>query len=166
MDGATANEQFLFAARQDNPDLLREILEDEENDLSVNCTDSTGCTALHHAAGHLSVECVEMLASVSDIDVNIQDRLYRETPLHKALKAEDADADEFANVVRELLNAGAEIDIKDKNGRTVKAIVDENRRLPEEVRRLVHAAAYADAMDTKADDGNDSESEEEEEEED
>ncbi|CAL1694733.1 unnamed protein product [Somion occarium] len=113
--GASNNERLLAAAREDNEDLLLEIFED--GDFDINYTDGLGNTALHYAASHGSVEVLEHILSHEECDVDPINRLEGATPLHLALQLKDPELRK--HIIESLLEAGADTQIKDKNGETV-----------------------------------------------
>ncbi|KAG9044770.1 hypothetical protein FS837_007564 [Tulasnella sp. UAMH 9824] len=110
--GASNNERLLHAAREDNVDLLEELLEDD--DLDINYKDGLGNTALHYAAQKGSVDVIEMILGQEGCDVDLKNRVDGETPLHLACKLEDEDTRSY--IIDQLLDAGADMSIKDKHG--------------------------------------------------
>ncbi|KAI0066521.1 ankyrin [Artomyces pyxidatus] len=112
--GASNNERLLAAARQDNEEMLLEIL--EEGNFDINFQDGLGNTALHYAASLGSTDVLEHILSHDECDVDPINRLEKATPLHLAVKLEDPELRKF--VVESLLDAGADTRIKDKEGDT------------------------------------------------
>jgi len=117
--GASNNERLLAAARSDDQDMLLEIF--DEGDFDINHQDGLGNTALHYAAKHGSLDCLDNILEYDGCDVDYVNRIEGATPLHLAIKLEDEDI--RIDVVNSLLDAGADITIKDKNGNTVLDIL-------------------------------------------
>ncbi|KAI0275239.1 ankyrin repeat-containing domain protein [Gloeopeniophorella convolvens] len=111
--GASPNERLLAAAREDNVDMLTEVLEKPES-FDINYRDGLGNTALHIAVSHLSVDVLDELLSQEGCDVDLTNRLEGATPLHLAAKLEEAEPRAF--IVDSLLEAGADPRIRDKEG--------------------------------------------------
>ncbi|THH11588.1 hypothetical protein EW145_g536 [Phellinidium pouzarii] len=105
-DGASNNERLLAAAKSDNEDLLLEVFSNEGT-FDINYKDS---------AAYGSTDVLEHILTHDDCDVDPVNRLERATPLHLALRLKDVKLRDY--VVQNLLEAGAETTIKDKNGDT------------------------------------------------
>ncbi|KAF9443743.1 ankyrin [Macrolepiota fuliginosa MF-IS2] len=119
MDGATPEERLLAAARDDNEEALLEAIDD---DADINCQDGAGNTPLHLAVKHESYEVLEHILSHDNCDVDPANKLTGETPLHYAIKL-DLGSDLRRPIIESLLDAGADITIKDKEGDTVLNIL-------------------------------------------
>ncbi|TFK56421.1 ankyrin [Heliocybe sulcata] len=113
--GASNNERLLAAARDDNEEMLLEVF--EEGGFDINFQDGLGNTALHYAASNASFDVLEHILSHEDCDVDPANRLEKATPLHLAVRIDDPEAKKA--VIESLLEAGADVTIKDKNGDTV-----------------------------------------------
>ncbi|EGO05392.1 hypothetical protein SERLA73DRAFT_174532 [Serpula lacrymans var. lacrymans S7.3] len=133
-DGASSNERLLLAARTDHLDMLVDLFEDK--DLDINFQDGLGNTALHYAASNGSVNVIEDILMHPQCDVDPINRLERATPLHLAVKLKE-DREAMLFIVDELLDAGANMAIKDKNGDTALDLVPKNDT---EVRTLFQRA--------------------------
>ncbi|KAJ2159421.1 hypothetical protein GGF46_003020 [Coemansia sp. RSA 552] len=107
--GASREEQLLSACMSDQSDMVQKLLADPQPP-NVNHTNAMGLTAMHFAVQTGSLDCVELLAKVKGIDVNIQNRMRRDTPLHIALTNDD-DEDIMLAMVSSLVKAGADPDI-------------------------------------------------------
>lgn len=118
----THNRQLLEAARTDNVKLLSEVFEDGEYD--INFQDGIGNTALHYAASHGSPDVLEELLEHEGCDVDYTNRLEGATPLHLAVKIEEPEL--RAYITDCLLDAGADISIKDKGDRVPLDYVPED----------------------------------------
>ncbi|PVG00967.1 ankyrin [Serendipita vermifera] len=117
--GASSNELLINAARTDNKELAESVIEREDCD--INFQDGLGNTALHWAVQHGSTEVLDLLLETEGCDVDIQNRVLKATPLHLAVKLSDLDLRHY--VVRSLLDAGADITIRDKYGQLASQLV-------------------------------------------
>ncbi|KAL1935694.1 hypothetical protein VTP01DRAFT_4834 [Rhizomucor pusillus] len=122
-EGATPNEIMLAACRNDQDDVLEDLLMTKGDQLDVNFTDSIGDTALHYAAKYGALNCMEILVNLDDINVNIQNKMQKETPLHKAVQYRD-DPDLALSMVDLLLEAGADPKIENRDRATPLMLVD------------------------------------------
>ncbi|KAF9402430.1 hypothetical protein BGX21_010132 [Mortierella sp. AD011] len=109
-EGASGNEILWAACKDDNLELLEEALSMEGT--NVNSIDGLGNTALHYAARQGSKDCMEILLHFDGLDVNVADRLERDTPLHKA--AAYGDPDKALEMVQLLVNHGASLNAVNK----------------------------------------------------
>lgn len=108
-----SDQQLLFAARTDNLELMQEVLSGGSA-ADVNFADGLGNTALHYAAASASTSVLPALLE-EEVDVDLTNKLDGNTPLHEAvLKIEDDE--ERAWVVEQLLEAGADPRIVNKDG--------------------------------------------------
>ncbi|KAH7964931.1 hypothetical protein HPB49_002576 [Dermacentor silvarum] len=96
------------SAKRGNLQFLEECL---SNKVSVNSLDKAGCTALHWAAHGGHEECARILLSIPGVQVDVQNKL-GDTPLHSSAWKGHSD------IVRLLLAAGANKNVKNKEGRT------------------------------------------------
>jgi ankyrin repeat protein len=80
--GRQAGTRLTAAVLNDDAATLRDLLDDV--DLDVNDADSSGDTALHHAAGHGHLGLFEMLLARHDIDPNAKN-IIGATPLARAV---------------------------------------------------------------------------------
>lgn len=62
----------------------------------------------HCRAKYGALNCMEILVNLDDINVNIQNKMQKETPLHKAVQYRD-DPDLALSMVDLLLEAGADL---------------------------------------------------------
>jgi ankyrin repeat protein len=147
--GASSNQRLLAAAREDNEDLLLDIFEKGGSD--INFQDGIGNTALHYAASCGSTVVLEHILSHDDCDVDPINRLQGATPLHLALEIDNEEL--RMEVVESLLDAGADTNIKDKNGDTVLDLLRANDT---EIRALIRKA-QADAAVSRDDIASDDE---------
>ncbi|CAG8441365.1 11211_t:CDS:2 [Acaulospora morrowiae] len=105
-EGASNNELLLVAAKQDSEDILEDIF-NQPGTFDINYTDSIGNTALHYAAQYGSLTAVELLLGQSGINVDAQNRLERDTPLHKAVQYKDDPAVAY-EIVKLLIDEGSD----------------------------------------------------------
>ncbi|POY75784.1 hypothetical protein BMF94_1097 [Rhodotorula taiwanensis] len=125
---ATPNERFIYGAKTDSVDLMQEVLNGQEQ-VDVNHQDGLGNTALlvaivltdiyrlsalHYAASTPSPDALTLLLDLDDLDVDLQNRLDRFTPLHMAVRLENEAA--RMGVMEMLLDAGADPSLKDRHG--------------------------------------------------
>jgi len=104
---------LLAGAREDNLDLVLEIL-DQPGSFDINYADGLGNTALHYAASSPSPDVIEHLLSADDCDVDPINRISKSTPLHLAVQIKIQW--QRLHIVKVLLEAGADTDIKDSHG--------------------------------------------------
>ncbi|KAI0368940.1 ankyrin [Pilatotrama ljubarskyi] len=150
-EGASNNERLLAAARSDNEDMLLEVL--EEGNFDINAQDGLGNTALHYAASYGYLDILEHLLECDGCDVDPQNRIEKATPLHLAMKIEDADLRKA--VVESLLDAGADTRIKDKNGETPVDLVPPEDTEIRALLRKTQAQASISRDDVANDDDDD-----------
>jgi len=117
------NRQLLEAARTDNVNLLSEVFA-ERGEYDINFQDGIGNTALHYAASQGSPEVLEELLEHEGCDVDYINRLEGATPLHLAVKIEEPEL--RAYITDCLLDAGANMSIKDKEGQVPLDYVPED----------------------------------------
>lgn len=99
-----SDEQLLAAAKTDNEELVLSALGLDENgepDPSVHGTsdriniadinhqDGLGNSALHYAIMHASISVLEHLLCAEGCDVDLQNKIMRDTPLHLAVKVDE-----------------------------------------------------------------------------
>ncbi|KAJ9099273.1 hypothetical protein QFC21_004154 [Naganishia friedmannii] len=112
-EGASANERLLSAAKTDNEELLEAAFADPS--VNVNHQDGLGNTALHYAIIHASTSVLEHILCHDECDVDLQNKLQRETPLHLATEEDGRDGLRLY-LVESLTEAGANPLIKNKHG--------------------------------------------------
>jgi len=154
---ASNNERLLAAAKGDSEDLLLKVFE-VHGSYDINFQDGLGNTALHYAARNGSLTVLEHLLEHDGCDVDIQNRIERATPLHLALQNEDED--ERLQVVTSLLEAGADVSIKNKNGSVAADLVGQD----EELRELLRESQATKISISHADIASDDDEEEDEDE--
>ncbi|KAG0327064.1 hypothetical protein BGZ99_008404 [Dissophora globulifera] len=153
-DGATNNERLMAACREDNLELLDEVLSSDPKSFDVNYTDGLGNTALHNAARNGSTECLEILLYFDGINVNIANRMEKDTPLHKAASYPDPDL--ALSMVQILIDNGANIKALNKQKQTAADIApgDTHTEVKEFLERAALGSNY-DARDIAGDDDDD-----------
>lgn len=123
--GADLSGTLLAAcsAHDPDPDLQRRVLRYlVEQGVDVQEADKNGVTPLHRAVRFRSPQAVADLLALG-ADVNAVDKRSGSTPLHRAVTSTGAPAtagksDEAMQIVRQLLAAGADRNLKNKDGRT------------------------------------------------
>jgi len=147
-DGASTNERLLAAARTDNEELLLQVF--EEGGFDINFQDGLGNTALHNAVSNGSTDVLEHILSHEDCDVDPINRIEKATPLHLAAQLEDPELRRY--VVESLLDAGANISIKNKNGDTALDLIPSNDNETRALIRKAQAQASVSHDDVASDD--------------
>ncbi|KAG0370815.1 ankyrin repeat-containing domain protein [Gamsiella multidivaricata] len=153
-DGASNNELLMAACRDDNLDLLDQVLSSDPTTFNVNYTDGLGNSALHYAARNASTECLEVLLYFDGINVNIANRIEGDTPLHKAAAYQDPDV--ALEMVQVLVNHGASLNASNKLKQKPvdKAPSDTHGEVKDFLQRAALGAQY-DARDIVGDDDDD-----------
>ena len=118
------NELFDVCCERDPTpaDQRRRLLTALKGGADVHATDKNGVTALHHAVRFRSVEAVRTLIE-HGASVNQQCRRNGSTPLHRAVTQTGAPgtagkSDAAKEIIRLLLEAGADPAITNKSGKT------------------------------------------------
>jgi len=119
-EGASRHERLLAAAKEDNEDMLMDIIDDPEP-FDINYQDGLGNTALHYAVLHASLDVLEHILCHEECDVDPVNRLEKATPLHLAVVVEDPE--NRARIVKSLLEAGADYTVRNKHGETAEDLV-------------------------------------------
>ncbi|KAF7791078.1 hypothetical protein EIP86_002039 [Pleurotus ostreatoroseus] len=134
-------------SREDNEEMLLEIF--EQGGFDINFQDGLGNTALHYAASHGSMDVLEHILSHDECDVDPVNRLEGATPLHLAVRLEDEETKKL--VVSSLLDAGADTNIKDKNGDTPFDLAEDDKVIAALIRKA-RAQASVSMDDVASDD--------------
>ncbi|KAK2462860.1 hypothetical protein APHAL10511_005058 [Amanita phalloides] len=135
--GASCHERLRAAARDDNEEMLLSAIEDEHCEINhadgwvfrrvLDTADDPlrksrlGNTALHYATSHGSTNVLEHILCHVDCDVDPINAVEKATPLHLAAQLNDEELRCF--IVNSLLDAGADITIRDKTGRTAREMI-------------------------------------------
>lgn len=111
-EGASPVQALLGAARQNNLELLKLILSQNNTDPEfINSRDPLGYTALHQCCKYGSLECLDFLLDQETIDLDALTNT-QDTPLHLAVQCPH----EAKDMVEFLIDAGASSSIRNKNG--------------------------------------------------
>lgn len=129
-DGQTA---LMYAAEADKPDIVRFLAESGAN---INTKKKDGNSALHLAAMNNGLETVTALVELGS-DINAIENEYGNTPLMIAAWSA------YADIIQYLLDHGADISIKLKDGRTVLDVVGDSTEYPETIIEMLKKAAEA-----------------------
>ncbi|PKI85790.1 hypothetical protein MVES_000289 [Malassezia vespertilionis] len=87
-----ARKQLLLAAQTDNVELAESILDaDPPIAYDINFTDGIGNTALHYACENISADVLDRLLN-EEVDVDVQNTLAGDTPLHVACRVANEEA--------------------------------------------------------------------------
>ncbi|KAJ2609504.1 hypothetical protein H4S08_004021 [Coemansia sp. RSA 1365] len=138
-EGATQEEQLRSACISDQPDMVKQLLNGHRT-VDVNCIDAVGFTPLHYAAQNGAVECVKLLTKAPGINLNIQDRMNMNTPLHMAF-IRRISSEITLETVTLLTRAGADPRIVNKIGQRPRDFTNENNPKDQGIRRLLLQAA-------------------------
>ncbi|KAJ1928830.1 hypothetical protein IWQ60_001682 [Tieghemiomyces parasiticus] len=123
-EGASNNELLLAACKQDQDDMLTDVL-DQPGTFDINCTDALGNTPLHYAAQCGSLDCLKILLThdnAQGLNINSRNRTEDGTPLHKAVAYTDDPSVAFT-IVELLLEAGADPALRNKLGQKPAQLV-------------------------------------------
>jgi ankyrin repeat protein len=142
---------FLYAGAEGYDDILRATLSHGAN---VKSTNRFGGTALIPASEHGHTTTVRILINAGVPLDHVNDLGW--TAMLEAIVLNDGSADQV-DVVRQLIGAGADISVRDKNGRTPRSLaaaeghreivdlIDDAERIRERGQRLISAARAGDA---------------------
>jgi len=112
----TSPESALFlAAKAGHDDDIEELA---KTNVNLNATDQLGNSALHYSAAGGHKSCVQALVKSRKVNVNAQNNV-GDTPLHKAAFRPTKNTVDLINI---LLAAGADTQIKNKEGQTPQEI--------------------------------------------
>ncbi|KAF9896830.1 hypothetical protein BX616_006678, partial [Lobosporangium transversale] len=104
-EGANNNELLIAACREDNLEMLEQVLSSDHSSYDINHTDAFGNSALHYAAKYGSQGCLEVLMYYDGINVNVTNNSEGDTPLHKAAGYQDPEV--ALDMVQHLIKKGA-----------------------------------------------------------
>ncbi|KAF7331339.1 Ankyrin [Mycena kentingensis (nom. inval.)] len=149
--GASNNERLLAAARADNEEMLLEVF--EQGGFDINFADGLGNTALHYAASSGCTDVLEHILEHDECDVDPINRLEKATPLHLAARIEEPELRKA--VFTSLIDAGADIQIKDKNGDTAADLLPKEDTEIHALLRKARAQATISMDDVANDDDDD-----------
>ncbi|KAG0034969.1 hypothetical protein BGZ81_001918 [Podila clonocystis] len=154
-EGASNNELLMAACKEDNLDILEEVLSSDGSSFDINHTDGLGNSALHYAARYGSTGCLEILLYYDGIDVNKINRLEGDTPLHKA--AGYSEPDVALEMVQILIRGGASPKILNKLKQTAGDVApgDTHSEVKEYLEEVV-LASHFDPRDIAVEDDSDS----------
>ncbi|ORX54073.1 ankyrin repeat protein [Hesseltinella vesiculosa] len=141
-EGASNNELLMAACRNDQEDVVEEIL--EGGNFDVGYTDGAGNTAAHLAAKSGALGCLEHLVNLDDIDLNIKNRMEGYTPLHFAVEYQKEDVEMAIAMVDILLQGGSDPKIENRNKLTAAMMVQPQNK---ELKTLLSKAVRVDQFD-------------------
>ena len=149
-EGASYSEQILESARRNNTELLLQIKSELDNDqekLSQLINDTheviTNNTPLHIACQLGNWEFIDIVLDIEGVEIDPQNRA-KETPLHLAVKYTIDEPDHGYFIVDNLLDAGSDPRIKDKDGLRPRDYVNKDN---EKLLELLESAEYAISME-------------------
>ncbi|KAF8946392.1 hypothetical protein BGZ46_005786, partial [Entomortierella lignicola] len=132
-------ETLIAACKDDNLDLLEEVLSSDNTSFDINHTDQEGNSALHHAANFASTGCLEILMYYDGININAINSTEGDTPLHKAASYHDPES--ALEMVQILIGRGATTKIRNKLNKTPIDVVPETTHI--EVKKYLEHAALS-----------------------
>ncbi|KAI5814716.1 ankyrin repeat-containing domain protein [Pyronema omphalodes] len=153
-EGASPRELLLEACRRDNTDLLEQILKENTSAEFLNDSrDALGNTALHVAAQYGSYHVMDELLDQEGLEVDPINTMEQETPLHKAVIYTRDDPELGLEVVKLLVDAGADPRIRNKAKMRPIDIADARNN---ELKEILRTAEYSiNAGDDIVDESND-----------
>ncbi|CDO91695.1 unnamed protein product [Kluyveromyces dobzhanskii CBS 2104] len=128
-EGASLKEQLLDASRRNNADLLNNVLEtlgSEKQatlDLINNSTDPLGNTCIHLCCKHGSWDVLDVLLDIEGVDVNQQNSIDGDTPLHLCVNYSHDEPEYGTFIAENLIEIGADPRIRNKRGQTPLQLV-------------------------------------------
>lgn len=120
-EGASYGEQLLEASRRNNVDLLNDILESVKNDpvkiaeIVNSSKDPFGNTALHLCCKSGSWEVLDILLDQSDIEIDPQNKIDGDTPLHFTVRYAQDEPEHGTFIARNLIEVGADPRLRNKH---------------------------------------------------
>ncbi|KAK9765800.1 hypothetical protein K7432_005587 [Basidiobolus ranarum] len=137
-EGASCDELILAACKNDHLDMLEDVL-NQPGTFNINCVDSLGNTGLHYAAKFGALSCIASLLQQPEIQVDKQNRISFDTPLHMAVTYKD-DPSVTLEIVQLLIEHDADPRILNKQRQKPVDMVD---RGFQELRSLLQQAELA-----------------------
>ncbi|KAI9249641.1 hypothetical protein BY458DRAFT_550657 [Sporodiniella umbellata] len=139
-EGASNNELVFSFCRNDQEEELEKIIKD----CDINTVDGTGNSGAHYAAKFGSIGCLELIVNSEESDLDIQNTLEGDTPLHLAVKHADQDHEMAAALVDLLLAGGANPDLQNRSRLTPIQLLGKKY---DDIREMLETAAAAYTMD-------------------
>ncbi|CAO3657081.1 unnamed protein product [Mucor hiemalis] len=136
---------MLSMCRNDQEAELEQLL--EEGDCSVTFTDGIGNSAAHYAAKTGSIGCLEVLVNDDEVDLDIQNTLEGDTPLHFAVKHASEDHEMAKAMVELLIAGGANINIANRDKLTPIMLVSPKHQDIKKLLEEANTTSYLDDND-------------------
>lgn len=155
-EGASYKEQLLDASRRNNDSLLNTIFEEvaDPNKIAklINETkDPLGNTPLHLSTQYGNYSVLDLLLDQEGVEVDPQNRLDDETPLHFAVKYTYDDFEYGKFLVELLLDVGADPRIKNKHGEKPVDLIRGDDKEHGELKDILEQAEYTALVSQHAD---------------
>lgn len=154
MSAASPSERLIDASRRNNVDLFEEFVKEAKTpemaiELINTAADPSGNTALHLAAKYGNYEVMDMMLDIEGVDVNVVSKMNGNTPLHYAVSYSFEDPEYSLFLTNELINCGADPNIKNKEGLKPIDIIGSSN---DAIKEALEAAEYAAAFDAPIED--------------
>ncbi|KAF2456007.1 hypothetical protein BDY21DRAFT_65708 [Lineolata rhizophorae] len=168
-EGASPREQAVEAARRNNPELLQELIDkvgkkggDKGSPEAVaeflnTARDGVGYGLLHLAAMNGKYDVLDLLLDQEGVEIDHEDRMEKDTPLHKAVRFVNSlkpeSWEDGKEIVDILIDAGCDPRIRNKGKLKPIELVDpRNKDLIEALRKAEWNIMYAnDIPEAEAD---------------
>lgn len=134
-------ENFIEASRSGN---LKQVIATINNGIEIDAIGSNGATALHEACSFKQLSVVEVLLKAG-ANPNIPDEIGACTPLMLVLENTVYSKKNNLTISKLLLEAGVDVNIKDKQGNTLLSRIKQNKNEDNEiVQFFINAGATED----------------------
>ena len=113
-----------------------------DNSADINIEDEDGYKPVHLTkSASVALFLIELAPELSTEDINRKNYMNKKTLLHWAvLKQDEEDETETVNLVKKLISRGAELDVRDEDGKTPLQLATEKGKIST-VECLLHEGA-------------------------
>jgi ankyrin repeat protein len=150
-------ERATAACRENNEELLSEVLGESNASTWLNQRDAVGSTALHYAAEFGSVQCLALLTKTPGIALEMRDQMNKETPLLRCVKSQRQTAQQRLACLELLIHAGANVSVRDGSGRLAEDLLPSDETQARALLQQARMKAFADVVDDDEDEDDDGE---------